>query len=196
MIDFDKLKMMYNFGRGLSFSDAQVLFNSAKTKQLKPNEYLLKEGAIKKEIYFIRKGLIRTFSINEKGEEITIGLFSENQPYASIDIIMINQPSRHYAQALEPTEILYMDYDLLQNIISKNPKLAYSRKFIWQKIIQRAQDRIESFVLYSPEERYIRFVEKNPDLIDRVPNKYIANVLGMTPVSLSRIRSRIAQKKK
>ncbi|MFK7773480.1 MAG: Crp/Fnr family transcriptional regulator [Saprospiraceae bacterium] len=195
MVDFEKLKMMYKFGKGLSLSDAQVLFKSAKSKKFEPNDYLLKEGSVKKEIYFIKKGLIRIFSINDKGEEITVGLFWENQPYASIDIIMMNQPSRHYAQALESTEILYIDYDLLENIVSKNPKLSHNRKFIWQKILKRAQDKIESFILYSPEERYTRFVEANPDIINRVPNKYIANVLGITPVSLSRIRSRIAQKK-
>lgn len=195
MVNFEKIKMLYKFGRELSFSDIQILLKSAKSKSLAPNEYLIKENSIKKEIYFIQKGLIRTFAINEKGEEITIGLSWEHQPYASIDIIVMNQPSRYYAQALEPTEVLFMDYDLLQSIISKNPKLLTSRKFMWQKMLKRAHERIESFVLYSPEERYARFVEENPDIINRVPNKYIANVLGITPVSLSRIRSRIAQKK-
>lgn len=53
----------------------------------------------------------------------------------------------------------------------------------------------ESFILYSAEERYLNFVKNNPDIVNRVPGKYIANVLGITPVSLSRIRKRIAQKK-
>ncbi|MBK8659738.1 MAG: hypothetical protein IPN22_12925 [Bacteroidetes bacterium] len=50
-------------------------------------------------------------------------------------------------------------------------------------------------MLLSPEERYLKFIQKYPDLLNRVPNKYIANVLGITPVSLSRIRKRISTKK-
>ena len=88
-----------------------------------------------------------------------------------------------------------MDYDLAQKIIENNPKLEKSRKFFLQKMLKDALERIESFVLYSPEERYVKYVESKPDIINRVPNKYIANVLGMTPVSLSRIRKRIASKK-
>ena len=60
--------------------------------------------------------------------------------------------------------------------------------------MREAHLRIEGFILYTPEERYIKFIEKYPDINNRVPDKYIANVLGITPVSLSRIRARIIEK--
>lgn len=62
--------------------------------------------------------------------------------------------------------------------------------------MKRAFQRIESFVFLSPEERYKKYVKDYPNVIDRAPDKYIANVLGITPVSLSRIRTRIASKKR
>ena len=65
----------------------------------------------------------------------------------------------------------------------------------FQKEMKAAYRRIDAFVMLSPEERYLQFVENNPDMINRVHNKYIANMLGITPVSLSRIRKRISRKR-
>ena len=69
MIDFEKLKMIYKFSRTLTLSDIQVLLTAAKTKSYQPGEYLISDGAVKKEVFLIRKGLVRAFKINEKGEE-------------------------------------------------------------------------------------------------------------------------------
>jgi len=194
-IDFDKIKMIYKFGKELNFSDIQVLIKNAKRKKFALSENILSPGQNRREIYFIQKGLVRIFDVNEKGEEITMSLFSENQPFTSLDCIMFDQPCRHYFQAIEATTTLSMDYDYLQEIISKHPKLSDSRRQILQNIIKRSLDRIESFVLYSPEQRYVKFVNEHPEIINRVPNKYIANILGITPVSLSRIRRRMAGRK-
>lgn len=195
MINLKKINLLYKIGKGLRFQDIQQLFNLATQKKFEPTDILIQEGSQRREIYFIKKGLIRSFTINDKGEEITMGLFWENRFVASAEIILNNEPSRYFFQALEETEVLQMDYDLAQKIIEDNPKLEKSRKFFLQKMLKDAMGRIESFVLYSPEERYVKYVESKPDIVNRVPNKYIANVLGMTPVSLSRIRKRIASKK-
>ena len=61
-------------------------------------------------------------------------------------------------------------------------------------MLKESIERVESFTLHSPEERYINFVKSKPNIVNRVPDKYIATILGMTPVSLSRIRKRIATK--
>ena len=196
MIDLKKIKAFYNFSRELNLSDVQVLIKATERKTYEPTDFLIKEGSLKKKIFYIQTGLVRSFIINDKGDEITTALMSENQITASPDVILHNQPSRYYYQALEKTTVLFIDYDVLQDIISAHPKLERNRKFVFQKAIKEAHARIESFVLYSPEERYIRYIAANPDINERVPNKYLANVLGITPVSLSRIRKRIANKKK
>lgn len=196
MINFEQLKKIYQIGRDLQFRDAQKLISASKNRTYKANDYLIQEGSVRREVFYIKKGLVRSFTINDKGDEITLALFWEHHIVVSPDIILFNQASRFYFQALEPTEVLYLDYDVLQNIIDSNPKLSQNRKFIFQRVLRESYKRIESFVLYSPEERYIRYVAENPDIVNRVPNKYIANVLGITPVSLSRIRKRIAAKKK
>ncbi len=195
MLDLNKINKHYNLKEGISLEDLSQVFLHIHQANYKCNQNIIAEGSSKREVYFIKNGLVRTYWVNKKGEEITTGLFWESQFFASHDIVLLNKKSRFYYQALEDTEILYGDYDLFQEIVENNQKLHKSRKFVFQEMLLKGLERIESFTMYKPEERYLRFIADKPDLINRVPDKYIANVLGITPVSLSRIRKRIADKK-
>ncbi|MDP5082236.1 MAG: Crp/Fnr family transcriptional regulator [Winogradskyella sp.] len=188
--------MIYKLGQKLTLSDVQVLFKSAKTKSYASGEHLIIEGETNRNVFFIRKGLVRAYKINEKGDEITTLIRWENKIIASPDIILFDEPSQLYVETLEHTDVFYIDYDVLQKIISSNHKLESNRKFILQNVLKEALKRIDSFVLLTPVERYLAFIKENPDIVNRVQDKYIANILGITPVSLSRIRKRIITKKK
>ena len=83
-------------GKGLRLQDIQHLFNLSTPKKFEPTEILITEGSQRREIFFIKKGLIRSFTINDKGEEITMGLFWENRFVASAEIILNNEPSRYF----------------------------------------------------------------------------------------------------
>ena len=196
MIEFEKLKHLYNLGKDLTLSDIQVILKSAKVQSFATGEFMITAGQERKEVFWVRKGLVRGFRMNDKGEEITTMLRWENQPVVSPHLILFDQPSQQYFQALETTKVFRFDYERLQTIIDHHPKLEANRKYILQNILKEALQRIDSFVLLSPEERYLDFIRTKPDILNRVPNKYIANVLGITPVSLSRIRKRIASHKK
>ncbi len=195
MIDFEKIKAIYKLGKELSLQDIQLLIAAATPKSFAPTAYLIEEGATKREIHFIVKGLVRVFIVNDKGEEITSRVVTENHPATSSDIILFNRPSRFYIQAIEPTKTLTIDFDELQLIIEKHPKLMRLRRNILFDLLRESTTHIESFILLSPEERYLQFVENYADICSRIPDKYIANILGITPVSLSRIRKRIAGRK-
>ena len=195
MIDLEKLRLFYQFGREISLADLQFLIKNAQHKRYEPNEYLIKEGSYQRDVFFIRKGIVRIFRINDKGEEITTQLRWENHIFVDTDMIILDSPSQVYCQAIEATEVLSMNFDTLQKIVEKNPKLERNRKYMLRKVIEEMHSRINDFVLLSPEERYLKYIKEHPEIINRVPNKYIANVLGITPVSLSRIRKRIAEKR-
>lgn len=196
MFDIEKLKLFYKLGKNLSLSDIQILMKTARAKSFATDEYLIQEGETNREIFLIRKGLVRIFKIDHKGDEITTAIKLENQFMSNYDQILFNQRSERYYQALEATDVFYINYDVLDTIISQNPNLEANRKFFLHYLLKDFSKRIDSFVLLSPEKRYLQYVESNPDIINRVPNKYIANILGITAVSLSRIRKRIASKKK
>lgn len=195
MVDLEKLRQIYKFGKELSLEDAGILMKSAKTQTFKKKEIIIQEGSLKTEVFFVRSGLVRAYCINNKGDEITFGIIAENQILTNIDVILFDQPSRYYYECLEDTKTLSIDFEKVQNIIESNPKLERNRKYFARNAMKKMLQRLESFVLLNAEERYEDFIKKNPTLSNRVPDKYIAHVLGITPVSLSRIRARIVTKK-
>ncbi|AKP53190.1 Crp/Fnr family transcriptional regulator [Cyclobacterium amurskyense] len=194
MVDLNRLKQIYKFGKELSLKDIQVLLKAAKNGSFRKKELLINEGSKRNDVFYIKSGLVRCFNINDKGEEITLKLIPEHQVVANVDLILFSQASRFFYEALENTEVFFIDYDVLQDLVSRNPKLEANRKYVLQRLLKESMERVESFVLLTPEERYLRFVKDYPGITNRVQDKYIANVLGITPVSLSRIRKRIATK--
>jgi CRP-like cAMP-binding protein len=195
MIDLEKLKLEFPFLNDLSSSDVFDFLKHVQLIQLKPGDIFLEEGSQKNNLYFIIKGLIRSYYINEKGEEITNRLRYENQIIASYEILFFNQKSRFNFQALEPTELLVINFNELRNIIEQNTKLDTGRRYFMMNILSETLTTVDDFILLSPEQRYLKFIKDHPVLLNRAPIKYIANVLGITPVSLSRIRKRITKKK-
>lgn len=194
MIDFKKITDYYKVGNSIQLSDFKDLLKKAKTNKFQRLDYLIKEGSLSDEIFVILEGLVRVFAINESGQEITIHLMNEYQVVVNTDTVMFNQASRFFYQALEPTTCLSLSYLKAESIINENPKLLQHRKFLSRNILKKSYTRIESFVFKSPEERYLAYIDEHPAINERVPDKYIAHVLGITPVTLSRIRHRIAQK--
>jgi len=195
MIDIEKLRTLYKFSKELSLQDAQDLLKTAKSTSFKKKEIIFEEGSKDTQIYFLREGLVRMYHIKENGEEITFSLIPENNVVANFDFIATEKPSPFYYETLENCSFFRIDYQVLDNIVSKNANLEANRKYFLRKMIFKVKERLETFVLLNPEERYLKFIKDFPDLTNRVPDKYIANVLGITPVSLSRIRKRISSKK-
>lgn len=195
MIDLERLRKLYKFGKEISLKDAQILLKAAKSESIKKKEIIFEEGSKDTTLYFLRKGLVRMYHIKDNGDEITFNLIPEYNIVANFEFIVMQSSSKFYYETLEDCSFFSIDYNEVEKIISNNPKLESNRKFFLRRIVKNSAERVQSFVLMNPEERYIKFVKDNPNFTNRVPDKYIAHVIGITPVSLSRIRKRIALKK-
>ncbi len=195
MVDFKKIAKSYRLAKNLRLQDIKVLIKAAKKRKYQPREALVLPGTRHTEISFITKGLVRGYMVNEKGEDITMMLRWESQIVASPFVLFFDQLTRGTVEAVEPTTTLSIEYDVLQKIVEGNPRLLYNQKNVFEQLMKDAVTRLESFLLYTPEERYEKFLETHADLVNRVPDKYIAHMLGITPVSLSRIRKRLTEKK-
>ena len=161
---------------------------------LKPNEIFISKGDITNKARYIKEGLIRAYTYDDEGREITFIFRWENQffrPYESL----LNQPSKYYFQALETTRLFELDFQIIKDYIEEHPK--YSQKYneVLKNILFETLEHLESFVLLSPEKRYLKIIKEKPDIIHRVQDRYLASFLGITPVSLSRIKKRISDKK-
>ncbi len=173
-----------------------ALLRNVAMKSFDKGEILMQQGSAKTDVYYIRKGLVRCYVVDEEANEITFQIYAEHQIFTNTHSVLFHEPSKFYYQALEHTKVYTIDYNAFLKLTSQNSELLeLNRSYFSENIIKQAFQRIESFVFLSPEERYQKFVQDNPKLIHRAPDKYIANVLGITPVSLSRIRNRISKKK-
>lgn len=177
----------------LSEQEAQILREVFKQKSFKKRDQLCALGTISKEIYFVNKGLLRLYYLNDENE-ITAFLFSENLFASAFPSFIEQKPSEQILECLEDTEVFYLSKNDLEKLYIDLPKFnIFTRKLSEQRFIN-AQKHFVSHLTEKPEERYRQFVNHFPNLIQRVPQHIIASFLGVTPVSLSRIRNRIAKK--
>ncbi|MBK8659737.1 MAG: Crp/Fnr family transcriptional regulator [Bacteroidetes bacterium] len=129
MIDFEKLKLVFPFLQDLSSDDVFDFLKHCSILKLKQGDIFLKQGSRKSNIYFVKEGLIRSYLVNEKGEEITNRLRYENQAMSCYEIDLLNEPSRFNLQALEPTELIVIEVKTMQQIVHGNPKLEPGLRF-------------------------------------------------------------------
>lgn len=154
-----------------------------------PKTILLEEGKIADRLYLIRKGCLRLFFYNE-GKDITFQFFFEGDFVASFDSLYKRKPSLFSLESIEPTEVSVVKRDVFYNLIEKTPSL---RQVYEEKLIDRFrvyQQLFLSRIKNTPQQRYEELLKEYPNIIQRVPQHYIASYLGITPVSLSRIRNR------
>lgn len=196
MLDPEKLNHYLQLFPTLSGDDLFRLLSIARPRSLQEGEYFIREGESSALTGYVLEGLIRTWHCNERGEELTLSLSCEDTMVASHDHILYKQPSRFMYQAMEPTSLLVMSYDDIEAMMSKHPSFEVLRHYFIMQLLGASVKRLESFILMNAEERYQQFVANKPNLVQRVPGKYLASLLGITPVSLSRIRTRIARSKR
>jgi CRP-like cAMP-binding protein len=188
-------KLLFDLA-GVLPADTAPLFAMTTPVSLETNEAYIREGESSRRLAFIEHGVIRAYTIKENGDEATLLLRWEGQFIASHDTIINRQPSRFIYRALEPVKLLQIDYGVLEEILKTHPEYEPLRNFFLMKMLAESLKMLESFVTQSPEERYRELLSERFDLVNRVPDKYIASMLGITPVSLSRIRKRMYTKGK
>lgn len=150
---------------------------------------LLKEGKISKTMFFIEKGCLRTWVDND-GKEITTQFFFEGDSVSSIESFRTSQPSFYSIESLEPCVLQTISQSDFQRVIEEAPGLREEmEEHLFRRLFQ-SQQFLYSFLKNNPQKRYEELIKKHPLLIQRVPQHYIASYLGITSVSLSRIRNR------
>ena len=157
-------------------------------------DFLFKSGQIQKEIGFVCEGLLRRYYINEKGNKITTGFINENK-YATDYPAFIRQiPTKYFVECLEPSIIIKLPYDKIQEGYSKFKSSEMYGRLIAEYVLTVQTDRVESFLFKNAEERYLDFIMHNKDIINRISISHLASLLGIERQSLSRIRSKLVKK--
>jgi len=152
-------------------------------KKVQKNQFLLQYGEICRYIYFVEKGLLKMYSIDKNGKEHIIQFAPESWLISDRSSLYFNEKSVYYIEAVEDSEILMLPPDFINRVTEGFPNSLEQSDILLQKHIKSLQDRINSLLAETAEERYMKFITMYPDLLLRVPQWMIASYLGITPES-------------
>ncbi|BAU54380.1 DNA-binding transcriptional dual regulator Crp [Mucilaginibacter gotjawali] len=178
------------------YRDHAININSEKyrhlliEKTIPAKTILLNEGEVSRNAYFIKNGCLRLW-FNNKGKDITFQFFFENEAVSSAESFRSGEPSLFSIESIEPSTICIISKKNFENILMNDPEYA---ALIQGTIVKRMSHYSRLFMSYiknTPEERYRELLKNSPHIIKRIPQHYIASYLGITSVSLSRIRNRL-----
>jgi CRP-like cAMP-binding protein len=167
------------------------------TKKIKKRGHYLKEGFVSTEIGFVISGSFRQYYIID-GVEKTTFFFFENAFVCDYDSFLTQKPCDHYIEAMEDCEVLHFSRETMYRLYRLYPKYETFGRLIAENVYLCTKHRLGNFLLNTPEERYKYFMQsyESEQILRRVPQHYIASYLGITPVSLSRMRARIAKEER
>lgn len=161
-------------------------------KEYKKGDILLSEGEQAIDCYFVMEGMIRTYYL-EDGEKKTTEFYTELETINPVSYIK-KEPSEYYIEALEDSIVALGNEERNKQLLMNVPRLGEMLLKMNGDLIVENQIELDDFKKMSPEERYKTLLKTRSDLIQRVPQYHLASYLGITPVSLSRMRKRLATK--
>jgi len=172
------------------FEESSVFF---KERRLEKGDYFVMHGKICRQIAFVNKGTLRTFYLNHKAEETTSCFCTSNHFTSSYRSFILQQPSLLSVQALEPTELLVIEYEDLQKL--------YSSSMVWERVGRLLAEKeyvvMEKYAAIlnneTAKEKYLRLLNEQPSVLQKASVAQIASYLGVTRRTLSRIRREISE---
>lgn len=175
-------------------AELEEFANKLSVRTLNKKEYFFYAGEIQKEVGYITKGLMRSFFIDNNGNEKTVRFYAENDFATHYSAFISQQPGRYSFHCLETTTIVSLSYENMQWAYKQYPKFERYGRIIAEEILKMQQNRIESFIFKTAEERYIDFTKQHPDLFNRVSLSHLCSYLGIERQTLTRIRQKLARK--
>ncbi|MFO0357021.1 MAG: Crp/Fnr family transcriptional regulator [Sphingobacteriaceae bacterium] len=171
----------------LSKQAEAAIISISKLQEVKKNTDLQPIGHTCKTIYFLKKGVARIYYFKEHND-ITESFSFENNIVVRYESLFTGKPSKKAIQLLEDAEVIAIKANELFKLYDQFPDIERLFRKIFENALVDTVNRVESIQFHTAEERYNALIKEAPDVLKRVPLKYIASYLGITPVSLSRIR--------
>lgn len=178
------------FNKYVDFSDAEIdeIYAKLTLKTFQKKEYILQAGQVCKKKFFIANGLVRSFYIDDKGNEQITQFALEHWWITNMESFIHQTPSFSSIQALENTQILMLSKDDLEELFLSIPKLERLFRIITEHMLIAIQRRNDIYLQMKSKDRYHSLVNHFPSFIQRVPQYMIASYLKITPEYLSELR--------
>lgn len=159
---------------------------------LRKGEFLVSEGQVVNNVSFVNKGSFRVFK-TMNGQDLTKHFFFANEYATEYISFLTRKPSDICVKALEDAELIELHYDKVQALYEQYPVWQKYGRLLAEHLFIVLAERTHRLLYHSPEENYLHLIESRPDIIERIPQQYIASYLGIQPESLSRIRKRLME---
>ena len=186
------LKYLQKFGQISEAEFNQWVLPYIKIRKFEKRDLITKAGEVENYFNFILQGLVRKFYLKGK-EEINTQISLENHIIHSQESFHSRTPSEYTIEALEPAVLLSISYDDLEKLISYNQRMEHlGRKVITFTLVLKDKWQMQ-LVKMDPRERFLKFVSHNPELMQRVPQKYLASFLNIKPETFSRYKHLIKE---
>ncbi len=158
-------------------------------KRVTAKTTLLKEGEVSHYIFFVREGCLRIW-FNNDGKDVTFQFFFEHQSVSSFESFWSGQPSSFSIESIEASSLLVISKEGFEKLMDTFPDLKERYFHVLLGRLANYGKLFLSRIKDNPQKRYEELLKDHPEIIQRVPQHYIASYLGITPISLSRIRNR------
>ncbi|MNF97381.1 Anaerobic regulatory protein [compost metagenome] len=175
----------------LTKEDQQTIANELRVEKFAKGEVLFQQGDTPVACYFILKGCVRQYSIDEDGREVTSNFYTEEQAIAIFNHHKLDKSSDYTFVCAEDSVMVVGDLDKERDMYDKHPQLESMTRRMMEENFSQVQEEFAAFIAASPEDRVKTLLMKRPSLINRAPQHQLASYLGITPESLSRIKKRI-----
>jgi CRP-like cAMP-binding protein len=175
------------------FSYCKTLF---KPKMLRKRQYLLQEGNVCRYQAFVEKGILRSYTVDEKGAEHILQFAAEGWWIADLYSFLTDEPSKFAIDATEDAEVLLIDKPSWNELMQTAPKFEHYFRILLQNHLISTQRRVMQSLAESAEEKYLKFTISYPDCAQRLPQHMIASYLGITRETLSRVQKGLGVRKK
>ncbi len=173
----------------VSEDELNEITEAFKYKKIKKNSYLLRQGEVRRDFVFVASGCIRMYYMS--GDmEISAWFSLRNSVAMEIQSFIAGTPSICFLQTIEDSEVWILSKIQLEELYTAQPKMQELMRKIWEAALVMVIPRFSALQNDTAEKRYLDLMN-NPELLQQIPQKYLASFIGVTPTSLSRIRKQI-----
>ncbi|NRT10602.1 Crp/Fnr family transcriptional regulator [Flavobacterium sp. 14A] len=175
----------------ITAQDLEKVLSCFQSVSVRKNEILLEEGKVSQYNYFVKKGCLRIFYINNEGKDRTRYIAFENQFVTALVSFITKEPAQETIQAVEDSELLAISHDDFRKLMVSVPAWKDFYNLYLEKAYVNNSKRMLSFSTLDATERYSQLFQVNPDIVKRLPNKIVASYINISQETLSRIKSKI-----
>lgn len=162
-------------------------------KKLRRRQYLLQTGDTSEYIAFVSKGILRSYTVDDRGEEHMVQFATEGWWIGDIYSFLTKEPALYTIDALEESELLLLSLEAQDKLFDDVPKFERYIRILQRNSLIAMHRRLVLTISMSAEDKYQQMLTHYPSLLQRVPQHMIASYLGVKPETLSRIRKRMAE---